>query len=390
MIPGQRPSRVDIWHNILWSRYKGEVFSALHQIADPGTIDVRFMQIAETEGARVGLAGVDLSYHRYPYRLMFSGGLDGVPFLARLGKLSWFALATDADLVLLAGYEKPEYWAQLLILKLRGKKAAVFCDSTINDQRQRLVKGVLKRVFFGLVNAIFCYGTRSMEYVAHYGASPDKIFKRCQAAAIPHDYSPERAHADRMSLAAPPEVPRFLYVGRFSPEKDLETLIRAFAATRRDLPTSRLVLVGSGPLEARLRAVVAATALEAAVEFVGSKSGVELFEEYSRATCLILPSYSEPWGLVVNEALAFGCPAIVSSHCGCAPELIAEGVTGYVYPAGDTDALAQRMIAAVADFADRDATAAACLEQIAEFSPRAAAGQILFGLQSTLAATMRP
>src|SRR5262249_35339737 len=67
------PVRIDIWHNILWSSYKGEVFSALHAYADNNKFTVRFFQIAETEGNRVALSGVDLTHHRYPYRLLFKG-----------------------------------------------------------------------------------------------------------------------------------------------------------------------------------------------------------------------------------------------------------------------------------------------------------------------------
>lgn len=388
MTPRRRSFRVDIWHNILWSKYKGEVFSAVAEIADRGEFEIRFIQIAETAGDRVGLSGVDLAYHRYPFTLLFKGALNRVAPWRRLLTLSRHALTTNADLVLLTGYERVEYWAQLFLLKLRGKRVAVFCDSTIYDQRQRLLKGVLKRIFFGSVDAIFCYGTRSMEYVTHYGAAPLKIFKRCQAAAVPHDYSTERALADRRVLFAGVAAPRFLYVGRLSPEKDLETLLAAFAMARERLPQAELVLVGAGPLEDALRLAAGRLGIAAAVDFAGAKSDAPLFREYSRATCLILPSISEPWGLVVNEALSFGCPVIVSDRCGCLPELVVEGVTGYGFAAGDVAGLAGRMLAVVSQFADIEATAQACFDQIAEFSPHAAAEQILFGLRATLSPTV--
>ena len=62
------------------------------------------------------------------------------------------------------------------------------------------------------------------------------------------------------------------------------------------------------------------------------------------ADCLVLPSDgTETWGLIVNEAMACGKPAIVSEVCGCAPDLIEEGETGYSFPLGDTRALAGRL-----------------------------------------------
>jgi glycosyltransferase involved in cell wall biosynthesis len=379
------PLRVDIWHNILWSRYKGEVFSAIEEIVEKKEFEIRFIQIAETDSDRVGLSGIDLSYHRYPYTLLFRGALNRVPAIRRVLTLFWRALLTDADLVLLAGYERLDYWMQLLALKLRRKRVAVFCDSTIFDRPQAFSKGMLKSLFFRVVDAIFCYGTRSMEYVAHYGADPAKIFKRCQAAAIPHDYSVRRALADRLAAAARPTAPRYLYVGRLSPEKDLETLFDAFARVAAGLPEATLVLVGAGPSEGALRAAAVRLRIDHAVTFAGSRSGTDLFQEYSRASCLILPSRSEPWGLVVNEALSFGCPVIVSRNCGCVPELVVEGKTGFSYQTGSVAELAERMIAVTTCFADIDATARACIEQIKEFSPRAAAEQIIFGLRTTLA-----
>ena len=80
-----------------------------------------------------------------------------------------------------------------------------------------------------------------------------------------------------------------------------------------------------------------------AVRFEGFKNQSELPRYYAAADVLVLPSESETWGLVVNEAMASGLPAIVSKAVGCSPDLIQEGVTGYTYPVGDAAALAQRI-----------------------------------------------
>ncbi|MFY0104327.1 glycosyltransferase, partial [Acinetobacter baumannii] len=62
------------------------------------------------------------------------------------------------------------------------------------------------------------------------------------------------------------------------------------------------------------------------------------------ATALILPSLREPWGLVVNEALAFGCPVVVSDLCGCVPELVLPRVSGVVFDPHDVPGLAARLV----------------------------------------------
>ena len=113
--------RVDIWHNILWSKYKGGVFSELHRECVRHGIDARFFQIAETENDRRGLAKVDLTYHKYPYRLIAKGSYQDIPLLRLVAILFWNTLTSPADIVVIAGYHKIEYWAQLVAARLSGK-----------------------------------------------------------------------------------------------------------------------------------------------------------------------------------------------------------------------------------------------------------------------------
>ena len=80
------------------------------------------------------------------------------------------------------------------------------------------------------------------------------------------------------------------------------------------------------------------------MEFAGFLNQSRILQAYQDADCLVLPSDNgETWGLVVNEAMASGLPVVVSDQVGCHPDLVAQGVTGYVYPCGDTSALAAHM-----------------------------------------------
>jgi glycosyltransferase involved in cell wall biosynthesis len=87
---------------------------------------------------------------------------------------------------------------------------------------------------------------------------------------------------------------------------------------------------------------------------------------------------------VVNEALSFGCPVVVSDVCGCVPELVRDGVTGYAFPAGDVDALAKAMMSAALLSKSRGDVAQRCMDVIAKFTPEQAAAQILRGCVSIL------
>lgn len=376
--------RIDIWHNILWSRYKGGVFSALHKINNSKEFDIRFFQMAETQGDRASLNAVDTSYHTYPYTLLFKGSLDHVGFFKKLAVLVRHSFRSDAALSVLTGYERPEVWAQILILKARRKKVVLFCDATAYDQPQNFLKGLVKRIIFGMADGVLGYGQRTREYVLSYSVNPDRWHMRCQAAALPHDYSHEKALEDRIRLASSSNKPRYLYVGRLSPEKNLIRLLEAFVVVKEEKPEAELVIVGGGPQKAELEEKASALGLDPASIIVGSKSGEDLFEEYAKATCFVLPSTGEPWGLVVNEALHYGCPVIVSERCGCVPELVIEGETGFAHDAFDVDDLAAKMLAAPENFADTEATARECLKLMENYTPDQAAGQMVIGIKAAL------
>jgi glycosyltransferase involved in cell wall biosynthesis len=385
------PKRIEIWHNILWSSYKADVFSAIHRINNPREFLIEFFQIAETAGDRRNISPVDTSRHAYPFRLLFRGSYGDTSIFSKLRTIFAITRSSRAELFILTGYERPEIWVQIVWLRLFGKKIAFFCDSTINDKPQSFLRGLVKRALFQSADGFFCYGVRSSAYVAYYGADPSRVYQRCQAAALPLSYTAESAlqqRKDQMSCLRPGAT-RFLYIGRLSQEKGLETLINAFSKVCAQQLDARLVLVGSGPMRGRLETLVESLSLQGSVEFLGSLSGDSLFDEYSKATAFVLPSTSEPWGLVVNEALAYGCPVVVSERCGCVPELVIEGQTGLSHRANDIDDLAAKMLLSQTQFADIERTAKACIDLMARYTPDLAAAQIIAGCRRIFGGSCR-
>ncbi|WP_024878656.1 glycosyltransferase family 4 protein [Methylosinus sp. LW3] len=374
--------KIDIWHNILWSRYKGGVFSSLDKLARSRGVEISFFQIAETDSQRQSLNAVDLSYHQYPFTLLFPGSYDSIRLVQLYFTLFWRVFRSDADLIILCGYHRLEYWIQFLALLLLGRARGVFCDSTIADHPRSVLKGALKGFFFRNCDAIFCYGLRSKEYVLSYGVEPSRVRFRCQAAALPSDYDVKQVLARRLEEVS--RTPLFLYVGRLSAEKNLARLIEAFAHLHRKSPHARLRLVGDGPLLGTLQALVETQGLADAVRFVGSLDQAALAREYLSATCLALPSLSEPWGIVVNEALSYGCPVLVSDHCGCCPELVVEGISGFTFDPTSVAEIAAKMSSAAESWRDVEQTARNCLVLIQNYSPQIAAEQILDGCLSVV------
>jgi glycosyltransferase involved in cell wall biosynthesis len=372
---------VSVWHNILWSRYKGQIFSTLNNLQS--AIKFQFFQVAETDAERLSLAPLDLSYHTYPYTLLFKGAYSNIRLASLLLQIGRLTLSSRSDAHILAGYHRVEYWLQMLILRARNKKVFVFCDSTANDQQQSKVKDFLKRLFFRQCDGVLCYGERSRDYVRSFGVPLSRIVIGCQAASRSHDYDASQIFGRRMQNIKKLEKPRFLFVGQLTTRKNVDILLRAFAEVLKTLPLSSLFVVGSGPELNNLLNFAKKLGVEGSVHFVGPLFDQALVEQYMRASCLILPSRSEPWGLVVNEAMSHGCPAIVSDRCGCVPELITPGETGWVVKNGDPVDLALKMQQAVG-VESSIKVALRCIDRAAFYSPERAAKNILQACENVL------
>jgi glycosyltransferase involved in cell wall biosynthesis len=146
----------------------------------------------------------------------------------------------------------------------------------------------------------------------------------------------------------------FLASARLIEEKNLSRLVEAYARYRTLVPKAEngepqmqiwdLVLLGDGPLRPALESQRSGLKLDGHLHLPGFKQYDELPNYYALARAFILPSIFEPWGLVVNEAMASGLPVLVSSHCGCAAELVREGRNGFTFDPRDVGALAQLMV----------------------------------------------
>jgi glycosyltransferase involved in cell wall biosynthesis len=375
-----RMPNICIYHNNLWARYKGAIFSKVYSGSGRSGVNIAFVQVAETSSQRAALGGVDRSYHQYPFELLFSGCYDHVPRYRLVAALTANLLRNRSDLVVIPGYHRVEYWAMLLTCMLLRRKRAVFVDSTAYDREKIPWKEAAKAFFFRRCHGFFCYGIRSKEYVMSYGVDERKIYYRCQAAALPHDYIAETIRGYYGRSTGPADAsPRFLYIGRLSLEKGLFDLLEAFRRAQRQMPEARLDIVGSGPLERELKERSKQLGVELGVEFLGTKTPEDIGRLLMSSTAMVLPSHREPWGLVVNEALSYGCPVVVSNICGCVPELVREGVTGYSYPFGDIPALCEAMIAAAELSSDRLSVAKRCMDLIGQYTPERAASEILNG-----------
>ena len=143
----------------------------------------------------------------------------------------------------------------------------------------------------------------------------------------------------------------FIFVGRFVAKKNLIELIGGYAlyAGAVGAAARRLVLIGAGPEEPLIRARAEALGITAMIDFPGFLGAEAVAQRLSQGLALVLPSAEEQWGLVVNEALAFGLPAIISPAVGSGDLLIRNLVNGYVIELGAPEGLAAAMTALAGD-----------------------------------------
>ena len=257
------------------------------------------------------------------------------------------------DAVAVGGWNQPAFWLALAYCRLRRIPLLLWIESTARDARSEarplaLARGAMVR---GAAGA-YVPGIAAAEYARSLGVELVETAPNAIDASIF-----ERAAVDRSGR----DGCTFLYVGRLDPEKGLDTLLEAF----RDVP-GELVLVGDGSDEQRLRALAGER-----VRFEGAKDRDELVGFYRDADVFVLPSRSEPWGMVLNEAAAAGLPLVATEESGAAHDLIEEGVNGFRVPAGDVEALRDRLTRLADDPALRAGAGARSRELARGFTPEA-------------------
>jgi len=131
-----------------------------------------------------------------------------------------------------------------------------------------------------------------------------------------------------------------LFVGKLQHKKNVQELIRALGKMKSSGSRYCLVIAGEGGLRNDLQDLAQKLGVRIVLTGFVNQSG--LSEVYASVDCLVLPSsYGETWGLVVNEAMNFSLPVVVSDRVGCGPDLVIEGETGFCYQYGNSDQLAE-------------------------------------------------
>ncbi len=268
----------------------------------------------------------------------------------------------------------------------QGVPSVLMSDIQAIDEARRSIQEWMKRRCLRAFGAALVGGQSHRQYAAQLGISADRIFLGYDA--VDDGYFARGAAAARASagrvrkeLSLPDHY--FLASNRFIPKKNLFFLLGAYARYRRESTHQAgrdehdrsagpwdLVLLGDGVLRPEIETLVAKLGLDACVHRPGFKQYQELPAYYGLADAFVHASTTEPWGLVVNEAMASGLPVIVSNRCGCAAELVLHGENGFQFDPTDEAELSRCMAGFAHNEPRRQAMGRRSCELIRQWGPQ--------------------
>ena len=275
--------------------------------------------------------------------------------------------------VAINGWGFPEARAAAAWCRRRDRVAIVMSESQERDERRVFYKEAVKRQVMKAFDSALVSCDSHVRYLEKLGMERTRIALGYDIVDNAHfqagaDAARATAAAERATRGLPDRY--FLCSARFIPKKNLARLLEAFAAYRAGSATAAwdLVVVGDGGLRGELDAQRARLGLEQSIHFPGFKQYGDLPAFYGLASAFILPSTSEQWGLVVNEAMASGLPVLVSEACGAAA-LVRNGENGFTFDPFDVVGMAGLLMRLASGELDRETMGRRSEALIADWGP---------------------
>jgi glycosyltransferase involved in cell wall biosynthesis len=278
-------------------------------------------------------------------------GVDGF-FASSIRNMTRVLRRDRPDVLILTGWQGLPLMQALWSAVCLGIPRVVRGESSGLKPRKLAVK-IAHQLLLSKYDAFLVIGKANYNFYTSYGIPDLKLFpcpyfvenRRLRDQAQLH-------RADRQGLREAWNIPLdsvcYLYVGKLVEKKHILDQLAALKSAYSKNTKLHLLVVGAGELMERARQFTEEHKLP--VTFAGFLNQTEITSAYVAADCLILSSdYDETWGLVVNEAMVCGLPAIVSDRAGCGPDLVKNGETGDTFAFGAVEALSCSMLSMAQD-----------------------------------------
>jgi len=291
------------------------------------------------------------------------------------------------DLIVIGEYKQPTAWEAFIFSKLLRTKIFLFGESTLRDKRSgNRVYENLKRFLIKNSYGFLPAGKAAAEYFRYLGAPPERIF----VAPFPanHDYFRKeslklKSYKKELKIKKGYSNITILFSGRFVYRKGILFLLKAYAKLKEEHQNICLVLLGDGPEKEKYENYCKENKIDN-VFFEGFIQQEDLPQYYASADIFVLPSLSDPWGLVINEAMAFGLPIISTNTAGATYDLVKDGINGFVVRAGEATDLYRALKILCDNQALREKMGKESLKIIEKHTPEKWAQSFIYAVSKTL------
>lgn len=287
------------------------------------------------QGAEVHLVHDDRN-KLTPYKIPTFPGVQIYPnSTLTLVDLTRLASSLNPDVAVVSGWVNKNYLAIAKQLRSRGGVVVTGLDNPWRATMRQY--GAALSCKFGYLDRFFSHvwvaGPEQYEYARRLGFARNRVLFNLYSADLDLFH---RAYTGNLESKRRRYPHRFLFVGRFAPEKGLDVLASAWKRIEAVRGDWELYLVGNGPMRETLTEMGGVVVKD----FLQPE---ELLREVAAAGCFVLPSRREPWGVVVHEFSASGMPLILSDEVGAAASFLLPGYNGFRFAAGDDKGLAKAM-----------------------------------------------
>jgi glycosyltransferase involved in cell wall biosynthesis len=280
------------------------------------------------------------------------------------------------DAIYVGGYYFRDAWRAFFTARRHGVPLLLSTDAhsldswCVQSSLRRALKKVLLRQIYRRAARVLAGSSGTVTFLESLGVPRELIL--LAGNVVDNDWWMAQAsqvdrEAVRQSWNILADAPVALFCGKLQPWKRPQDALDAFA--RADIRDAFLVFAGDGPMLAELQQFAGQLGIAERVRWLGFVNQTQLPAVYVASDMLLLPSSYEPFGLVANEAMLCGCPAIISDRVGAKFDLVRKGETGFVYPCGDINLFSERLRQLLTDPAARARMAAAARERISHWRP---------------------